>query len=100
MGNFLSLSKAATIHLLDASEWMLLIFGAVLFVGIVGEIKHGMWGRSAKFFEFVVLWGVLGEVLADGGIFLFSSQLQIISDSEVARLNVAASDARREAENA
>jgi hypothetical protein len=82
MGYFFSLSKSATIHWLDASEWMLLAFGALLAVGIIGEIKHGMWGRPPRFFELIVLWGVLAEVLADGGIFLFSSQLQIISDSE------------------
>jgi hypothetical protein len=72
---------------------MLLAFGVLLSVGIVGEIKHGMWGKSAKYFEFIVLWGVLGEVIADGGIFLFSSQLQIISDSENTALRKRADDA-------
>jgi hypothetical protein len=94
MGYFLSLSKSATSNWLKASEWMLLGFGLVLVVGIVGEIKAWMWGRWKKRFEYMVLIGVMGELLADGGIFLFSSRLQAISDREVADLNKEAVEAR------
>jgi hypothetical protein len=97
-GYFFSLSKSAAKIGLDDSEWALLIFGILLAMGIVGEIKHGMWGKSEHWFAMLVLWAVLGEVVSDGGIFLFSSQLQIISDSEISVLNGVTANARTQAE--
>jgi hypothetical protein len=82
MGYFLSLSKSATITWLDTSEWLLLLFGIVLVVGIVGEIRLPDWHHRLKTFEILVLVGVLGELAADGGIFFFSSHLQTISEAE------------------
>lgn len=82
MGYFLSLSKPATITWLDTSEWLLLLFGIILVVGIVGEIRLPEWHHRLKTFEILVLVGVLGELAADGGMFFFSSRLQTIGEAE------------------
>lgn len=97
MGYCLLLSKPAAIHWLDASEWGLLVFGLAVFVGIWGEIKLEHGSTRFKIAEYVVLYGILGELIADGGVFLFSTQLQTISDSENAVLNKEAGDARKAA---
>lgn len=93
MGYFLSLSKSGTIRLLDASEWALLLFGIILAIGIVGEIKLPEWSHLLRRFEYMVLIGVLGELLADGGIFFSSSHLQSILDSENVELRNSTSKA-------
>lgn len=72
---------------------MLLVSGIVLVVGIIGEIRSSEWGVWLKRFEYLVLIGVAGELIADGGVFLFSSHLQTISDHEVAETFLKASDA-------
>ena len=100
MGYFLSLSKSDATSWLSASEWTLLISGIVLAMGIIGEIRAWMWGSWKKRFEYMVLLGVMGELIADGGVFFFSSQLQTVTDAEVARLNVEAGEARKVAGNA
>jgi hypothetical protein len=97
MGYLVSLSKPATVHWLDASEWGLLVFGLAVFVGIWGEIKLEHGSRNFKVAEYIVLFGILGELIADGGVFFFSTQLQIISDSENAALGVKASEANERA---
>jgi hypothetical protein len=86
MGTLFSLSKSSTATALDVSELILLCFGAVLVAGLVGEYRES-WKRRIKIFEMLVIIGVAGELLADGGIFLFSKRLQTTSDLEVARLN-------------
>ena len=53
-----------------------------------------------KFFEMLVIIGVLGELLGDGGVFLFSNQLQIISDKEIADVVKSAGDAKTSAQGA
>jgi len=78
MGYFFSLSKSATAAALGVSELALLAFGVVLVVGLIGEIKS-----KRKIFEWLVILGVAGELFADGGVFLFSNQLQTISDLEL-----------------
>jgi hypothetical protein len=103
MGYFLSLSKSATSTALDLSEWALLVFGLVLVVGIFGEYKKLpkrllLWPATA--FEVMVMIGVAGELMGDGGVFLFSRHLQTISDGEYAALDKEAGDARRDAGNA
>lgn len=99
MGTFWPMSKGATSVALDISEFALLIFGVVLVIGIVGEYaKSERWKRWLRLFEIFVTIGVSGELLADGGIFLFSSRLQTISDWEVAQLNDKAEAARLEQE--
>src|ERR1700730_16205672 len=96
MGYFLSLSKPATTRGLEISEWALLLFGILLVIGIVGEIRSGEWSVRLHMFELLVLWGVCGELLADGGIFLFSTHLEAISDEEVGLAMERASNAERE----
>jgi hypothetical protein len=89
-----SLSKHATSLALNASEAALLLFGALLVIGLVGEYsKSGRWKRYVNAFELLVILGVAGELVADGAIFLFSAHLQSLSDIEVARLNNAAESA-------
>ncbi len=97
MMSLASLSKPGAIIGLQLSEAGLLIFGAVLIVGIVGELKLPYWSHRLKRFERLVLIGVLGEFLADGGISLFSMRLQVVSDSEAAVLNNEAGQARKDA---
>ena len=78
------------------SEIVLLIFGAVLTAGLVGEYlehKSDWWKRKLKVFEMCVIIGVLGELLADGAIFSVTQRLQELSDREVATLNKKADDA-------
>jgi len=99
MGTFWPMSKGATSVALDISEFALLVFGVVLVIGIVGEYaKSERWKRRLRLFEIFVIIGVSGELLADGGIFLFSRRLQTISDWEVAQLNDKAEAARLEQE--
>src|ERR1700693_116815 len=89
MGYFSSLSKSATSAALNISEWVLLTFGLGLLVGILGEYKklpRFLIGPK-ELFEILVVIGVAGEFIGDGGIFLFSSQLQTIEEREISRLN-------------
>jgi hypothetical protein len=89
-----SLSKDATSLALNTSEVALLLFGALLVLGLVGEYSESAsWKRYIKTFELFVILGVAGELIADGAIFLLSSHLQTLSDVEVARLNNAAESA-------
>jgi hypothetical protein len=96
MGTLLSLSKSATAISLEVSEVVLLFFGIVLVAGLIGEYVES-WKKWIKLFEMLVIVGVAGELLADGGIFLFSKQLQTISDLEVAKLNESAGKANERA---
>src|SRR5665213_263036 len=100
MGYFLSLSKSATITGLESSEWALLIFGVILVVGVVGELKALWWSVWVKRFEWIVLIGIAGELIADGGLFFFSSQLQGISDLEVTQAQKSATQAYDSARDA
>jgi hypothetical protein len=101
MGTLFSLSKSATSIALDTSEIVLLLFGILLTVGLIGEYaKSERWKKHVKTFEMLVIIGVAGELLADGGIFLFSSHLQTIADQEIADLTVTAGNAKASAETA
>ncbi len=87
MGALGSLSKSATSSALDASEISLLAFGLLLVIGLIGEsAKSDKWRSRHRLFELMVIIGVAGELLADGGIFVFSKHLQTISDQEIAQL--------------
>ena len=98
MGTLFSLSKSATSTALDISEVALLLFGILLVVGLIGEYaKSERWKKHVKTFEMLVIIGVAGELIADGGIFLFSSHLQTIADQEIAALNIRASGNEKEA---
>jgi hypothetical protein len=85
LGAVTSLSKAATSTLLGVSETLLLLFGVLLVVGLVGEYR-GTLKRWVKVFEMFVIVGVAGELLADGGIFALSRHLETIANREIAAL--------------
>jgi hypothetical protein len=97
----LFLSKSAATVWLDISEIALLAFGAILVLGLVGEYSDSpRWTKRVKLFAGLVILGVAGELLADGGVFLFSRRLQVISDSEIADAQLAASQAQERAAKA
>jgi hypothetical protein len=97
---FDSLSKLATSIALNVSETLLLFFGVLLVVGLVGEYaKSDRWKKYERLFMMFVIVGVAGELVADGGIFTLSAHLQSLSDLEVARLNKEAEDANATAKN-
>jgi len=97
-----TLSKSATTTALDVSEVLLLVFGAVLTIGALGEYKKfpRLLRASLATFELLVVIGIAGELLADGAIFVFSRHLQTLSEGEYATLNNEAGIARREAGDA
>lgn len=106
MNAIFSLSKSGTSLALNFSEIVLLVFGAILVFGLVGEY-HEAWKKHLKLFEILVIVGVAGELLADGGIFLFSKHLQTLGDLEIsssyqraAEANAVAQSARAAAETA
>ena len=101
MGTLVSFSKSATNTALNWSELALLLFGIILVLGLVGEyVESERWNKHLKLFEMLVIIGVLGELVGDGGVFLFSNQLQVISESEIADANKKAGDAKTSAEGA
>ncbi len=85
MGSLASLSKSATSTWLGVSEILLLLFGVLLVVGLIGEYRESLkpW---VKVFEMFVILGVAGELLADGGIFALSRHLETIANGEIALL--------------
>src|SRR5262245_39271142 len=94
MGNFFSLSESWTSVALHISEVLLLVFGIVLVIGLIGEYweldRKKLWGL-------LVIIGVAGELLADGGIFAFSERLQTFANNKVAELNTEAAQQRERA---
>jgi hypothetical protein len=84
------------------SEVLLLVFGAILTVGVLGEYKKfpRLLKWSLATFELLVVIGIAGELLADGAIFVFSRHLQTLSEGEYATLNNEAGIARKEAGDA
>jgi hypothetical protein len=82
-----SLSKAGTLTALHWSEWIVLLFGVVLVMGLIGEIVKSPIHRWYKRFELMVVIGVAGELLGDGGIFVFTERLEAINETEVAQLD-------------
>lgn len=97
MGYLFSLSKAGSEVSLAWSEIALLVFGALLVAGLIGEYRTADKSKWYKRFEMFVILGVLGELLADGGIFLFTSHLEALNAIEVAALNKEAGEARKTA---
>jgi hypothetical protein len=75
----------------------------VLVGGLVGEYfadhkkkEYPRFKKHKRLFEQMVIIGVLGELLADGGIFSFGQRLQIIADGENARLYIIAKQAGKD----
>ncbi|MGI8961293.1 MAG: hypothetical protein ACR2IV_16320 [Bryobacteraceae bacterium] len=57
-------------------------------MGLLGEYQESAtWKKRIKLFELMVIIGVVGELWADGCIFIFSEHLQTISDTEIAELD-------------
>jgi hypothetical protein len=94
-----SLSKSATSAWLGVSEILLLLFGVLLVVGLVGEYRKSL-SRWVKLFEMFVIIGVAGELLADGGIFALSRHLETIANGEIAVLTEQAATANQHAAEA
>jgi len=80
-----------------------LLFGIVLVGGLVGEYfadhkkkEYPRFKKHKRLFEQMVIVGVLGELLADGGIFSFGQRMQIIADGENAILYTIAKQAGKD----
>jgi hypothetical protein len=87
MGTLLPLSRHATSFLLHISELTVLVFGALLVVGLIGEeAKSAIWQARKRWFVIMIIVGVAGELLGDGGIFVFSERLQRIDEHHIADL--------------
>jgi hypothetical protein len=100
MGTFLdSLSKSTVETDLHISEVVLLISGLVLFLGIWGEYRKGeKWQKYLAAFQIMVLAGIGVELIADGGVFLFSESLQRLEGSDIQALDKKAEEAQRKSE--
>jgi hypothetical protein len=79
-------SQSATLAWLDSSELALLLFAAVLAIGLIGQQFTQSRGKGRLMHACVVI-GISGELISDGSISLFSRHLQAISDREIAILN-------------
>jgi hypothetical protein len=96
-------SKEAAESWLSRGELGLVIFGAIIVVGLIGEYwadknderrknswipplpqKHWNW---KLLFAGVVVLSIIGEFVSDADIWITSDVLQTISDSEIAALN-------------
>jgi hypothetical protein len=88
---------------LNWSEGLLLAFGMLLVIGLIGEWRKGKderWGGLADTFELMVIIGVAGELLFDGLIFGFSGRLSRIQDAAVTVATDRATDAGFDAAHA
>ena len=95
------LSKSTASLWLNVSEGLLLFFGGVLVIGLLGEYSESARLKKwLKAFKWMVVIGVSGELIADGGIFLLSARLQTITDLEVAHSNEEAKKAGERAAKA
>lgn len=98
---FSSLSKEAAALGLNVSEVGLLIFAALIAVGLYGEYrKEERWRRLSDTFELLVVIGVVGEVIFDGLIFGYSGRLSALQDQAVAAAIASAGKANEAAEKA
>lgn len=95
-----SLSKAETLTLLNISEYALLLFALVVVIGVTGEHKTPWWKVRYDLFAILVAIGCAGELVADGGVFVFSRHLQVIEGTEVANLNHNSIELRLQADTA
>jgi hypothetical protein len=96
-----SLSKSTVETWLHVSEILLLISGAVLFVGIWGEYRKGeKWKKHLALFEAMVLVGVGLELISDGGVFLFSESLQKLEGADIQALDTKSREAADKANDA
>jgi hypothetical protein len=84
---------------LDISEIVLLVSGALLFFGALGEYLEDhnrlpQWMRWPKLiFEIIVAVSLAGELIADGGVFVFSHHLQKLEGADIEALQKKATKA-------
>jgi hypothetical protein len=100
---FESLDKEWAEKGLNWSEALLLAFGFLLVIGLIGEwrkIKDQRWQGFGDAFELLVIIGVAGELFFDGLIFGFSGRLSRIQDEAVATAVASAGKANEAAEKA
>lgn len=79
---------------LELSELGLLIFAALVAIGLIGEYKKERderWKGWSSAFERLVIIGVIGEVVFDGFIFGFSGRLSILQETAIAEAKITAS---------
>jgi len=101
MGYLLSSLSKTQVHVgLGISEFLLLISALVVVIGLVGEYRTPSWKIKYDLFTLLVAIGCAGELIADGGVFLFSHELEIISDAEVKDAVTKAGDAKTSADGA
>ncbi|MFL6350239.1 MAG: hypothetical protein ACJ74Z_00085, partial [Bryobacteraceae bacterium] len=97
----LSASRSSATLALHISEVLLFLFGVVLILGLLGEYQESeYWKKRLKIFELMVIIGVVGELWADGAIFMFSEQVQAIDEARVAKLDQEVISAETEAKDA
>jgi hypothetical protein len=93
----LALSEPKTAALLNVSEYFLLLFAAIVVIGLIGEYRLPSWHFRYDLFTLLVAIGCGGELVADGGLFFCSRHLQTIENSKIANLNVSAGEANKKA---
>lgn len=104
-GPLVPLSKETAEFWLSRSELGLVVFAVIVIVGLIGEYVEGR--RAKKWipdphpnripwhtvWEWVVIAGIVGELFADGGVWVTSDGLQAISNREGTELRTQAADA-------
>ena len=68
---------------LGISEWALIAFASLVVIGLIGEHKRGMAPSPIRSIRVARGSWVRGEMVADGGVFLFSRHLQKIADAKL-----------------
>jgi hypothetical protein len=94
-----AMAKSAAAAGLHWSEISLMIGGFIVVVGLIGEYVE-RWKHYLKVFEVMVILGVAIELIADGGIYVFSERVQEIADLQVATLERESSNAKKMAAEA
>ena len=109
MGYFLSLfswTESATSTALDISELVLLVSGLFLLFGAAGEylFDHDRLPLCMKWpkltFEIIVALSLGGELIADGGVAVFSHVLQKMEGADIDALGMKAGKALSDANEA
>ena len=92
------LDKSGADVFLITSELLLLLFAALVAVGVLGEtFNSAYWQPWHRTFAIVVFIGVAGEMIADAGVFISSARLQEIQGAELTQATKVATIARGQA---
>ena len=101
MGYCISLLSKTQVHAgLGVCEALLLVSALIVVIGLWGEYRTPSWNIKYDLFTLLVAIGCAGELIADGGVFLFSHRLEIISDAEVRDAVTKAGNAKTSADSA